>query len=172
MRTHQRDLLCRRASPFAKLNFGDRVGPVRIAYVKAQGAEILAIVLVWARIIHLDLGQPTRCFYHRVLAGTGNLFFRPPATAVRAVAHEGKCEQSGRTSEEDVRIGHNARYFRCADLSGEIREAAGSNRLARLASYFSEFRLRYHLCAPCNAGNAKPALLQFYGMKRAARDTL
>src|SRR4030095_558612 len=71
-----RDLLAAERYRVAKLNFGDRVGArAPELTVRHQAAEDLAVVLVWARIIHLDIGQPDTLFYHRVLAGRGELYF-------------------------------------------------------------------------------------------------
>src|SRR6266480_2545419 len=96
-----RDLLAAERYRFAKLNFGDRVGArAPELTVRHQAAEDLAVVLVWARIIHLDIGQPDALFYHRVLAGRGELyFFRVrclKAAWQEGSRDEGKCEQSGR----------------------------------------------------------------------------
>src|SRR5712672_2183078 len=71
-----RDLLAAERYRVAKLNFGDGVGARAPELpVRHQAAENLAAVLVRARIIHLDIGQPDTLFYDRVLAGRGELYF-------------------------------------------------------------------------------------------------
>src|SRR4029453_5407656 len=94
------DLLPAERYRVAKLNFGDRVGArAPDLPVRHQAAENLAVVLVRARIIHLAIGPPDTLFYHRALAGCGELYFfllrRPQAARQERYRDEGKCEQSG-----------------------------------------------------------------------------
>src|SRR5439155_13116311 len=70
-----RDLLAAERYRVAKLDFGDRVGARAPELIRYQAAEDLAIVLVQARIIHLDIGQPDTLFHHRTLAGSRELYF-------------------------------------------------------------------------------------------------
>ena len=88
----------------AKLNFGDGVGARAPELpVRHQAAEDLAVVLVRARIIHLDIGQPDTLFYGRVLAGRGELYFfllrRPKATGQSGPATKGSANKAERRSE-------------------------------------------------------------------------
>src|SRR5207247_5205189 len=94
-----RDLLAAERYRFAKLNLGDRVGARAPELpVRHQAAENLAVVLVRARIIHLDISQPDTLFYDRVLAGRGELYFfllrRPKAAGQERSREAGKYEQS------------------------------------------------------------------------------
>src|SRR6266487_472648 len=71
-----RDLFAAERYCVAELNFGDRVGACAPELsIGHKATENLAVVLVWARIIHLYIGQPDTLFYHRVLAGRGELYF-------------------------------------------------------------------------------------------------
>src|SRR5213075_312225 len=96
-----RDLLAAERYRFAKPNSCDRVGAgAPELTVRHQATEDLAVVLVWTRIIYLDIRQPDALFYDRVLAGSGelNLFLlrRPKAAGQQRSHDEGKCEQSGK----------------------------------------------------------------------------
>src|SRR5215472_19122830 len=71
-----RDLLPAERYWVSKLNFGDRVGARSPEFtIRHEPAEDLAVVLVWTRIIHFDIGQPNTLFYHCVLTGSWELYF-------------------------------------------------------------------------------------------------
>src|SRR5262249_41258686 len=91
-----RDLLAAERYSFAKLDFSWRVGArAPELTVRHQAAKDLAVVLVWTRIIHFDIGQPDTLFYYRALAGSGELYFflfRCPKNAGKELlGREGKC---------------------------------------------------------------------------------
>ena len=110
MRIAGRDLLAAERYCVAKANFGDGVGARAPELpVRHQAAEDLAVVLVRARIIHLDIGQPDTLFYGRVLAGRGELYFfllRPRGSRAGAVLRRREVRtKRKREAKEDVRIG-------------------------------------------------------------------
>ena len=115
------DFLATERYGVAKLNFGDRVGASAPELpVRHQTAEDLAVVLVRARIIDLDIGQPDTLFYRRVLAGRRELYFflvrRAHAGRQERSCDQENCEQSGKDKRSKTRgLDHNIRDFKCDD---------------------------------------------------------